>query len=325
MPLVVDGMALGGFHVLMLWLMLAGLDRAFREKGDISHLPTRCAGAPRPEGCFAQMRDVPFFSGGLLLGIASWLKLVPLLGVGFLCYHRKWKAAAVALATVVVLDVTLSLAAFGPAGAWREHVRWWQQGAQGTADRQLTCQGSTDEDRLTNQSVAITLRRLLTSLGIPDATVRDSYAEARRSVRLAELSPDQLRTVYLAVTGLLLVAVAIYCRPETVIRRPEQACAVPASKFASRAAGTAQACSGLHLQSRPHPMGSKLVMLSLATLWFSPVTWSYHFVAAVPALAALLLRARYRWLYVAPVALVWCGALSLLGFNAMRRRECCCG
>lgn len=59
-------------------------------------------------------------------------------------------------------------------------------------------------------------------------------------------------------------------------------------------------------------------MLCLATLWFSPVTWSYHFVAAVPALAVLLLRARYRWLYVAPIVLVWCGALCLLGFDAMR-------
>ena len=28
MPLVIDGMALGSFHVLMLWLMLLGLDRA---------------------------------------------------------------------------------------------------------------------------------------------------------------------------------------------------------------------------------------------------------------------------------------------------------
>ena len=32
-----------------------------REKGDSPHLPTRCAGAPRPEGCCAQMGTVPFF------------------------------------------------------------------------------------------------------------------------------------------------------------------------------------------------------------------------------------------------------------------------
>ena len=152
-------------------------------------------------------------SGGVLLGIAAWLKLVPLLGVALLVYHRKWKAAAVAMSTVVFLDVALSLAAFGPAAAWREHVSWWRQGAQGTAERQLTCAGATDEDRLTNQSVAITLRRLLTSLGTPDASVHDAYAAARRRVQLAEVSPEACRAVYLVVTGLLVVAVAIYCRP----------------------------------------------------------------------------------------------------------------
>ena len=40
--------------------------------------------------------------------------------------------------------------------------------------------------------------------------------------------------------------------------------------------------------------------------------------AAVPALAALLLRARYRWVYVAPIVLVWSGGFCLFGFDAMR-------
>ena len=31
-------------------------------------------------------------------------------------------------------------------------------------------------------------------------------------------------------------------------------------------------------------------MMTLATLWFSPVVWSYHFVAATPVLAILFLR-----------------------------------
>ncbi len=282
MPLVVDGMALGGFHVLMLWLMLAGLDRAMQGRAN---------------------------SGGVLLGIAAWLKLVPLLGVALLVYHRKWKAAAVAMSTVVFLDVALSLAAFGPAAAWREHVSWWRQGAQGTAERQLTCAGATDEDRLTNQSVAITLRRLLTSLGTPDASVHDAYAAARRRVQLAEVSPEALRAVYLVVTGLLVVAVAIYCRPGRVWSSPTKTHHLSSDPGGSR-------------RTRPHPtsvdVGPQLIMLSLATLWFSPVTWSYHFVAAVPALAVLLLRARYRWYYVAPVVLVWCGGLCMLGSDAMR-------
>ena len=70
-----------------------------------------------------------------------------------------------ALACAVLVDVTLSVAAYGPQGAWREHVTWWNDGAAGTQLRQLTSEKAVDEDRLTNQSVAVTLRRLLSTLG----------------------------------------------------------------------------------------------------------------------------------------------------------------
>ena len=295
MPLVLDGMALGSFHVLMIWLMLLGLDRAYRGRAG---------------------------SGGILLGTAAWLKLLPMLGIAFLLLHRKWKAAAIALATVAALEIGLSLAAFGPAGAWREHVSWWQQGAQGTANRQLTADTPVDEDRLTNQSVAITLRRLLTSLGTtvpvmgvsaegspsrqaPDAAVHRELTlggRIRQHVQIADFTADQLHTAYLVVSALLFLAVAFYCRPEMK-------------------KGTSLISEhGRETTSSMGPSGyqPKLVMLTLATLWFSPVTWSYHFVAATPAVAALLLRARYRWAWVMPVVVVWCAALCLLSFATMR-------
>ncbi len=296
MPLVLDGMALGSFHVLMIWLMLLGLDRAFRGRA---------------------------VSGGILLGTAAWLKLLPMLGIGFLVFHRKWKAAAIGLATVAALEIGLSLVAFGPAGAWREHVLWWQQGAQGTANRQLTADHPVDEDRLTNQSVAITLRRLLTSLGTK-VPVRDVAAEGspsarspdaaapreltpsgriRRHVQIADLTADQLQIAYLVVSALLFLAVAYYCRPE--MKKGTSLISAPRREITSGG----MVSSGYQ---------SKLVMLTLATLWFSPVTWSYHFVAATPAVAALLLRARYRWAWVIPVVVVWCAALCLLSFAAMR-------
>ena len=256
MPLVLDGMALGSFHVLMIWLMLLGLDHACRGRS---------------------------VSGGILLGTAAWLKLLPMLGIGFLLFHRKWKAAAIAVAMVATLEIGLSLAAFGPAGAWREHMSWWRQGAEGTANRQLTANYPIDEDRLTNQSVAITLRRLLTSLGItrrvkdvsaeptqasnsqaepvPDTVVHREMTPAgliRQHVQIADLTAGQLHAAYLVVSAMLFLAVAYYCRPE----------------------------KGTSLISVPNN-AAKFVMLSLATLWFSPVTWSYHFVAATPAVAAL--------------------------------------
>jgi hypothetical protein len=275
MPLVIDGMCLGSFHVLMVWLMILGLDRAFRNEE---------------------------VSGGILLGTAAWLKLLPMLGIAFLVYHRKWKAALIALFTVFAMEVILSVAAFGPARAWQEHVLWWEHGAAGTTSRQLASDSPRDEDRLTNQSVMITLRRLLSSLGSnPGAKSAKEQAEeteafrqeqianhkARRTVQLADLTPAQLQTTYFVTMIILALGVAIYCRP---VKSQEWVEHGPA----------------------------KIAMLTLSTIWFSPVVWSYHFVAATPVLAILFLRARYRWQWVLPVAVVWTGALGLLAFNAAR-------
>ena len=150
-----------------------------------------------------------------------------------------------------------------------------------------------DEDRLTNQSVAITLRRLLTSLGGQKTAVSADqheqiiHYEARRKVQLADLTSAQLQAVFLATMAVLAVGVAVYCRP---VRSHDWAEQGPA----------------------------KIAMMSLATIWFSPVVWSYHFVAATPVLAILLLRARYRWQWVLPVVAVWAGGLGLLAFNVAR-------
>ncbi len=275
MPIVLDGMCLGSFHVLMIWLMILGLDRACRGQQ---------------------------ISGGVLLGTGAWLKLLPLLGIGFLLYQRKWKGALVAIATVIVLDVALSVLAFGPAAAWREHLLWWEHGAAGTANRQLASVNPRDEDRPTNQSVAITLRRFLTSLGSQpggkSAAEQDTESaaiqrgkiinfQARRRVQFADITPAQLQIVFLATMAVLALGVAIYCRP-------------------------------VGPQAWPLQGPAKIAMMTLATLWFSPVVWSYHYVAAAPVLAILLMRGRYRWQWVVPVVLVWAGGLGLLAFDVAR-------
>ena len=275
MPLVLDGMSMGSFHVLMVWLMILGLDRACRGQE---------------------------ISGGVLLGMGAWLKLLPLLGIGFLLYQRKWKGALIALATVVVLDVVLSVAAFGPAGAWREHVLWWQEGAAGTTNRQLTSVAPRDEDRLTNQSVAITLRRLLTSLGShPTAISTSEQAVESEAARHAAHDPS----------------------PNTATGPACRLDGRAASNRVPRDDGDLGAGCGYLLPARPRQAWAeegpaKIAMLTLATLWFSPVVWSYHPVAATPVLAILLLRGRYRWQWVVPVVVVWVGSLCLLHFDAAR-------
>ena len=225
MPLAIDGLCLGTFHVLMVWLMIKGLDRA-------------CRGRTR--------------SGGVLLGLAAWLKLLPLLGIAFLLLQRKTKAALIAILVAVGLDVVLSLAAFGPAMAWQEHAVWWDHGATGTTIRQLTSPWHEDEDRLTNQSVAITLRRLFSTLGsVPGSP--------RQHLTMAHLTGEQLEQLFAAITAMVVCAVVAFCWP--------------AGRGRDHARTPAQ-----------------IAMAILATLWLSPVMWSCHVTAATPALALILKR-----------------------------------
>ena len=250
LPLAIDGLCLGSFHILMVWLMLAGLLRACRGR---------------------------IWSGGLLLGLASWLKLLPLLGVGYLLLKRRWGPALVALGCALLLDLVLSLAAFGPAGTWREHAAWWNRGAAQTMNRQLDYPGASDEDRLTNQSLAVIVRRLLSSHGDPTDIVR-------QRVVLAHLTQRQLQVVFLGATAILTLGIAAFCR-----RRP-----------------------GTPGREGPDDVPAQVALVVLATLWFSPVVWSYHLTAATPALALVLYRWRHRRAVAYAASGVWLAGLGLL-------------
>ena len=122
----------------MVWWMVSGLGRISRG---------RC------------------WSGGALLGLAIWIKLLPLVGVGYLLLKRKWLPAVVALATAIAVDLALSLAAFGPQTTWQLHRQWFQGEAHGEQNRMLTRREPIDEDRLNNQSALIVMRRILTDMG----------------------------------------------------------------------------------------------------------------------------------------------------------------
>jgi hypothetical protein len=253
LPLAIDGLCVGTFHLFMVWLMVAGLGRVSRN---------RC------------------WSGGILLGLAVWVKLLPALGIAYLLLKRKWLPAAVAVACVVAVDLGLTLIAFGPRTAWDTHVKWFDDAAVGTVDRQLTAVRRIDEDRLTNQSVAVTLRRLLTGLGIKPSSPLPQVA-------VADLSPAQLETTYLVMMGLLTLAVCVICQ------RPGR-------------------------ELSPSQWANEIALISLATLWFSPVVWSYHPTAAVPAVAIIFSRGssyrRLAW----TTTLLWLAAMTLLAWPVAR-------
>jgi hypothetical protein len=253
LPLALDHLCLGAFHILMLWWMVAGLARASRG------------------------RDC---SGGVLLGLAIWIKLLPIMGAAYLVLKRRWRPALVAVACAVLVDLALTVPVFGLQQTWQLHRAWWDEQATGATHRIFHLNESIKEDRLTNQSPAILLRRLLTQKGI-----YPGCPWAR--VAFGSLTGEQLRAVYLSVLGALGVAILAVCR------RP------------ARSTSEAQ-------------WATEIALVVQATLWVSPAVWSYHFTAATPALAVLLGRAdrhpRLAWAMI----VFWLLALALTGSDLAR-------
>jgi len=253
MPIVILHLCLGAFHVLMLWWMVAGLGRV------------------------SQGRDR---SGAVLLGLAVWVKLLPLLGAGYLLWKRKWRPALLSILVALAIDAALSLAALGPQAAWQWHERWWRQQASDTTRRVLTSPTPLPEHRFKNQSPAAVLRRLLTPL------LADPWKKPDR-VTLANLSTSQVVVLYytlVALLGLGIVAVA---------RRP---------------AG----------QTSAGQWGTEIALVALSTLWFSPVVWSYHNTAVLPAMAAVMGRERRHPRLVWAIVVLWLIGMSLFASSLAR-------
>jgi alpha-1,2-mannosyltransferase len=182
LPVAVDGFLLGSFHMLVVLLTVAGLTNAWHGRA---------------------------VRGGLLLGIGVWLKLLPIVGVGYLLLKRKWLAAGVAVLCVLTIDVALSVVGYGPATAWQEHVHWLNQGAVGSATRQMDERKANDEDRITNQSTMVVVRRLFNDrAGFPKLTI-------------TTLSPAMLGAAELSVLGGLGAAVLWLLRRPASALRPD--------------------------------------------------------------------------------------------------------
>ena len=239
---------IAAFHVLMVWLMVAGLVHSVQGRS---------------------------WKGGALVGLAAWLKLLPVIAIGYLLLKGKWRPAVIAIAVAATIDMTLSVAAFGPQGAWHEHLVFVSGGAIGTVQDQMEGHASIDEDRITNESTIVVLRRLL--------TLRGGY----HSLAIADLSPQALSIVtacvLLSITGGVLF----------VLRRP--------------ASALSQA-----------DWGGEIALLALCTVWLSPVVWSYHLTAAVPALAVIMAQPNFE-IPKRLVAIVWIGGHGLVHRSPARR------
>ena len=250
---VLDHLLLGAFHLPMLWLMVAGLGRALRGRQ---------------------------WSGGVLLGVAVWLKILPGLGTFYLLFKRRWQAAAASVLVAAAMDVGLSVLGYGPTRAWETHVTWWHSRAVGDLGALLTRPGAIEQQRDRNQSPAAVMRRVLTRMGA------DESARAV-IVSVCDLSPRQLQGVFLAAMGLLAGSLAYYWR---------------------------KPAAGLSDQRK----AGEVALVVLATMWFCPVVWSYHPTAGMPALAVVLSAGAGHGRLKPVVGITWLVAVLLLGLPHAR-------
>lgn len=105
--------------------------------------------------------------GGLALAVAASAKAVPIVFLPYLLYKRAWRAAAWTAGFLVVLNVVLPLAVFGPART-AQHWRVWRGvAAAETAD---------PTPHHMNQSLLAALKRILTREGGASDPVRYAVA-----------------------------------------------------------------------------------------------------------------------------------------------------
>jgi hypothetical protein len=137
------------------------------------------------------------FLGGLVVGLAALLKIMPGLLLVYLLLRRRWWALAGVLVAVVVCDLLPSVACFGWQGAIDEHQAWVRRTAW-HSNRRLIEQPLLRVHRHgTNASLAAVLTRWLRA--VPDANrqvILYGKPPAEVVARYqAALAPDEILTL----------------------------------------------------------------------------------------------------------------------------------
>lgn len=133
--------------------------------------------------------------GGMLLGLAGLIKVLPFVLAGLLVLRRKWRALAGLAAAVVLFDLLPSVVFLGPGGAAAEHRAWIQRAEWHSSSRQIEQPLLIGVHRHpSNFSLAAVLARWLRGMPPADtmvALVGDCPAKVVAETR-ASLQPNEV-------------------------------------------------------------------------------------------------------------------------------------
>lgn len=189
------------------------------------------------------------------MGLAAAFKLTPGIFVAWWLWKRQWRAAAWAAATVAACWFVVQPIVFGPA-LFGEAFRGWIGSVAPFLGEGVVAENVSGGFRFTNQSLEAAAGRFL-------AEVPTGLAGIGSSVNVAALDLGAVRVVVAALQAGLLALLAWLCR------------------------------GAVRDRNRIGP-AFEIALVSIATLWLSPISWINHYVALLPAFAVATYRVRTR-------------------------------
>jgi len=150
---------------------------------------------------FARNKDI---LSGLLLGLATAVKVTPALLIVYFLYKRQWKVVLASAVGVVVFLVIIPVLAQGPTAAWGQFSHWWNGYI-----RPYVVHGEVFSKQI-NQSLPGLLYRLtVNSPAIDQSDVR---------INLLELTHEQARWLLRLLTAGILVGLGYALRGRIICR-----------------------------------------------------------------------------------------------------------
>jgi hypothetical protein len=260
--------------------------------------------------------------GGLVLGLAAVIKIMPGILILYLLLRRRWRALGGVLVAGVVFDVAPSIAFFGWHGAVEEHSAWLRRAAW-HSNRQLIEQPLLRVHRHgTNSSLAAVLTRWLRALppvdrqvilyGDPPAEVVARYRAALAPDECLTLDPMPPREGVWAEKRVDLAWVPRFHMADLPAR------VIWWIWFTLIALGLAGLLAVTYWRSNSTDWEALSALWMLAMFWPSPMARHYYLAWAFPAavvvwraVGAELKRTNYRWNWGVRFAAVALGAWLL--------------
>ncbi|MFN2420667.1 MAG: glycosyltransferase family 87 protein [Gemmatimonadota bacterium] len=204
-------------------------------------------------------------AAGGLVGYAAAIKLMPVIFVPYFAWVRRWRSAAMAVATIAICWSILMWGGLGfDMGLWTDVTRDWLAAVSPFVSEGGVAEGEGGF-RHTNQSLAAAVHRYLTKT---PADGRDFY------VNVAALTPKSAQGIVLALSGAVLIGLMWLTGPLARARLLDGM-----AMIGSPAEGALR-------------RGFAYSLVMIATLFLSPVSWINHYVLLLFPFAA-------AWRYVA--------------------------